>query len=133
MDKSQPRIHWSQLSVEQIEAFLNEAIANKDLELATHWRYILYLKMLNQPSCQSVTSSKQIIIESRFVGHKFALAQQSSNLWFQPMAAQHRFHTNIKSDNGLDVPSDSNTYKSNTPDLTQPGAVKFAGNVTVKR
>ncbi|KAA6382712.1 MAG: hypothetical protein EZS28_021759 [Streblomastix strix] len=52
MDKNQPRIHWSQLSVEQIETFLNEAIANKDLELATHWRYILYLKMLNQPTKQ---------------------------------------------------------------------------------
>ncbi|KAA6382121.1 MAG: hypothetical protein EZS28_022353 [Streblomastix strix] len=47
--KNKPRIHWSQLSAEQIETFLNEAISNKDLELVNHWRYILYLKMLNNP------------------------------------------------------------------------------------
>ncbi|KAA6394591.1 MAG: hypothetical protein EZS28_009882 [Streblomastix strix] len=47
MGKNQKAIHWAELTEQQIEAFLNEAIAKKDFELAQHFRYIKYLKMLN--------------------------------------------------------------------------------------
>ncbi|KAA6385184.1 MAG: hypothetical protein EZS28_019288 [Streblomastix strix] len=54
MGKNQNIIHWNKLTEQQIEALLNEAIAQKDAELAEHFRYILYLKLFNSPDKQQV-------------------------------------------------------------------------------
>ncbi|KAA6360992.1 MAG: hypothetical protein EZS28_043480 [Streblomastix strix] len=48
--------HWSKYSNEQIEEFIKEAIEKQDEDLAKMWRYILYLKLLNLKTYDTVSS-----------------------------------------------------------------------------
>ncbi|KAA6338035.1 MAG: hypothetical protein EZS28_052733, partial [Streblomastix strix] len=48
--------HWSKYSNEQIEDFIKEAIEKQDEELAKMLRYILYLKLLNLKTYDTVSS-----------------------------------------------------------------------------